>query len=104
MTLITSGLNLTLSMQMTYTKMQEWEQVTLLLTNRFLRCYTERRKADSFLSDTLMLLLGLLLMKLQMHKLQDSLSDNYARFDAMFNHLSDSIQATLDSAALACYR
>ena len=66
--------------------------------------YTERRKADStFLSDTLIDVAAWFAADeaADAQELQDSLSDNYARFDAMFNHLSDSIQATLDSAALA---
>jgi hypothetical protein len=66
--------------------------------------YTERRKADStFLSDTLLDVAAWFAADeaADASELADSLSDNYARFDAMFNHLSDSISATLDSAALA---
>ena len=66
--------------------------------------YTERRKADStFLSDTLIDVAAWFAADeaADAQELADSLSDNYARFDAMFNHLSDSISATLDSAALA---
>ena len=66
--------------------------------------YTERRKADStFLSDTLIDVAAWFAADeaADAQELADSLSDNYARFDAMFNYLSDSIQATLDSAALA---
>jgi hypothetical protein len=66
--------------------------------------YTERRKADStFLSDTLNDVAAWFAADeaADAQELADSLSDNYARFDAMFNHLSDSISATLDSAALA---
>ena len=104
-TLITSGLDLTLSMQMTYIKMQEWEQVTLV-TDLIASydAYTERRKADStFLSDTLLDVAAWFAADeaADAQELADSLSDNYARFDAMFNYLSDSISATLDSAAAA---
>ena len=66
--------------------------------------YTERRKADStFLSDTLNDVADWFAADeaADAQELADSLSDNYARFDAMFNHLSDSIQFTLDSAATA---
>ena len=66
--------------------------------------YTERRKADStFLSDTLLDVAAWFAADeaADAQELADSLSDNYARFDAMFNYLSDSISATLDSAALA---
>ncbi|PDH48297.1 MAG: hypothetical protein CND86_02730 [Bacteroidetes bacterium MED-G21] len=66
--------------------------------------YTERRKADStFLSDTLNDVADWFAADEAADALElaDSLSDNYARFDAMFNHLSDSIQFTLDSAATA---
>ena len=47
MTQIMSGLDLTLSMQMTYTKMQEWEQVIVTDLIASYDAYTERRKADS---------------------------------------------------------
>jgi len=66
--------------------------------------YTERRKADStFLSDTLLDVAAWFAADeaADAQELADSLSDNYARFDAMFNHLSDSISFTLDSAAVA---
>ena len=66
--------------------------------------YTERRKADStFLSDTLLDVAAWFAADeaADAQELADSLSDNYARFDAMFNYLSDSISATLDSAAAA---
>ena len=66
--------------------------------------YTERRKADStFLSDTLLDVAAWFAADeaADAQELADSLNDNYARFDAMFNYLSDSISATLDSAALA---
>ena len=60
--------------------------------------YTERRKADStFLSDTLLDVAAWFAADeaADAQELADSLSDNYARFDAMFNHLSDSISAIL---------
>jgi len=66
--------------------------------------YTERRKADStFLSDTLIDVAAWFAADeaADAQELADSLSDNYARFDAMHTYLSDSITATLDSAALA---
>ena len=66
--------------------------------------YTERRKADStFLSDTLIDVAAWFAADeaADAQELADSLSDNYARFDAMHTYLSDSISATLDSAAVA---
>ena len=66
--------------------------------------YTERRKADStFLSDTLIDVAAWFAQDEEddANELADSLSNNYARFEAMFNYLSDSITATLDSAAQA---
>jgi hypothetical protein len=66
--------------------------------------YTERRKADStFLSDTLIDVAAWFAADeaADAQELADSLSDNYARFDAMHTYLTDSISATLDSAALA---
>jgi len=66
--------------------------------------YTERRKADStFLADTLIDVAAWFAADeaADAQELADSLSDNYARFDAMFAHLSDSISFTLDSAAVA---
>ena len=66
--------------------------------------YTERRKADStFLADTLIAVADWFAADeaADAQELADTMADNYARFDAMFNYLSDSISATLDSAALA---
>jgi hypothetical protein len=66
--------------------------------------YTERRKADStFLADTLIAVAEWFAADeaADAQELADTMADNYARFDAMFNYLSDSISATLDSAALA---
>jgi hypothetical protein len=66
--------------------------------------YTERRKADStFLADTLIAVADWFAADeaADAQELADTMADNYARFDAMFNHLSDSISFTLDSAAVA---
>jgi hypothetical protein len=66
--------------------------------------YTERRKADSTLLAYTLDSAAVAFADdeaADAEELADSLFNNYARFDAMFNYLSDSISFTLDSAALA---